>query len=69
MARRPLLVVSAILAVALTVLVAIGLRVLARDRAELFARYGQARAQASEASSRWPQRQGFIAATSCTRAG
>jgi signal transduction histidine kinase len=52
MARRPLVIVSAILALALTILVVIGMRVLARDRAELFARYGETREHAIEEVAR-----------------
>lgn len=52
MARRPLILVAGTLAVSLTVLVLIGLRVLERDRAELLARYGQAREQGIEEAAR-----------------
>src|SRR5688572_8531996 len=52
MARRPLVIVSAILALALTIFVVIGMLVLARDRAELFARYGETREHSIEAVAR-----------------
>lgn len=52
MARRPLLLVSATLIAALTLLVVVGLRVLERDRAALFARYGQDREQALSEAAR-----------------
>lgn len=52
MARRPLVIVSAVLVLALSILVVIGTRVLARDRAELFARYGEARAHAIDEAAR-----------------
>jgi signal transduction histidine kinase len=52
MARRPLLLVSATLVAALTLLVVVGLRVLERDRDALFARYGRDREQAMAEAAR-----------------
>jgi two-component system, NtrC family, sensor histidine kinase HydH len=52
MPRRPLIFVSVTLIVALTVLVWIGLRVLERDRADLFDRYGETRAHVLEEAAR-----------------
>src|SRR5690349_1702010 len=51
-ARRPLLLVSASLVAALSVLVFVGMRVLERDRTSLFERYGDARALAMEEAAR-----------------
>ncbi len=52
MARRPLLIVSGTLVVALSLLVVAGLRVLERDRDALFARYAHDRMQAMEEAAR-----------------
>jgi two-component system, NtrC family, sensor histidine kinase HydH len=52
MARRPLLLVSATLAAALTLLVIVGLRILERDRNRLFSSYAHEREQGIEEAAR-----------------